>query len=847
MLSPLPIDAILGDLVATMGARGQVVLEAPPGAGKTTRVPRALLDAGFAEKGEIWVLEPRRLAARMAAGRVASELGEPLGQTIGYQVRFEDVSSAKTRVRFVTEGILTRRLARDRRLAGIACVVLDEFHERHLHADVALALCHRLRGERSDLGLVVMSATLETGPVAEFLGADVHRSMGRMFDVTTEFTDKPDDRALELQVAGAVRRILSEEPDGDVLVFLPGSAEIRRAETACGPVASAHDAEVAVLHGDLSVQEQDRAVRRGGRRKIILSTNVAESSVTIEGIVGVVDSGLVRSAHYSPWSGAVELRTTKASRASCIQRQGRAGRLRAGRCIRLYSRHDFEARPAYDVPEIRRAELAQVALELRSAGIESLAWFDPPKPETWTAALDLLTRLGALDSKGAVTPLGHVLQSMPLHPRLARIVAEGDARGIGAEAARVAAILGERDIRREERVSFGQGTRARNAATEASDVCALLDLYDEVDSRGHSADAIRRLDLDGRAVQSVRRAVDALRRRSSKGTKPPPPSPAAHEAALLQSILAGFPDKVARRLSPGGKSLAMAGGGLAELSDKSLVHHAPFMVVVDATVRPNGTVLARLASAIEPEWLIDVAPERIEEKVDLVWNESSERVDCTARMTMDGLVLSEAPAGRGEAGAIAAFLAERAERKGFATFAPDGSLEAWVARARFARDVEPELCPVDDGLFRRALLAMCEGRRSFADLRGTSLMDVAKTLMPDGDVRRIDRLAPARITLPSGRTAEIHYESGKPPHVESFLQDFFGTPKTPTVGDGRVALVVHLLAPNKRAVQVTTDLEGFWDRHYPAVRKELMRKYPRHFWPEDPRNAPAMVRKPRKP
>jgi ATP-dependent helicase HrpB len=375
VLPPLPIDAVMAEVVDGAARDGAVVVEAPPGAGKTTRVPRGLLDAGWGDKGEIWVLEPRRLAARLAAARVAAELGEPVGRTIGYEVRFDEATSAATRVRFLTEGLFLRRLLASPTLPGVAAVVLDEIHERHVHTDLALAWLARLRETtRPDLGVLAMSATLEADPVREFLAGErgrcaLVRSEGRRFEVAIEHLATPDDRPLAAQVAGAVRRLVREERDGDLLVFLPGAGEIRRAQSALGDIPGLGDFAVLPLHGEMPLDEQTRAVRPGERRKIVLSTNVAESSVTIDGVVAVIDSGLARVASHSPWTGLPTVAQSRISRASAIQRAGRAGRTRPGRAVRLYTRHDFEQRPAQDLPEIARADLAEAVLALATLGV----------------------------------------------------------------------------------------------------------------------------------------------------------------------------------------------------------------------------------------------------------------------------------------------------------------------------------------------------------------------------------------------------------------------------------------------------------------------------------------------
>jgi ATP-dependent helicase HrpB len=826
----LPIDPILPELVRAVRERGAVVLEAPPGAGKTTRVPGALLD-GLGGTGEILVLEPRRLAARMAAKRVADERGERVGETVGYQVRFEDVSSARTRIRFVTEGVLTRRLVSDRDLRGVDVVVLDEFHERHLHGDVALALVHRLRRtRRPDLRVIVMSATLGVVPVAEYLGAVTLRSEGRMFDVEVEHASAPDDRPLALQVASAVRASLRASPDGHVLVFLPGASEIRKAREACAAIATEHDALLLPLHGDLSPAEQDRAVGPSTQRKVILATNVAESSVTIDGVVAVVDSGLARVAQQAPWSGLPTLTVAKVSRASAIQRAGRAGRTRAGRCVRLYTQGDFQTRPAQDAPEIARMDLAQTYLELGVAQALDLAWLDPPPAPALQAARTLLERLGALDTGGHVTPMGERLARLPLHPRQGRVLIEAEARGAGDDGAVVAALLGERDLRLDSRARFAGASRGRDAATEPSDVLALLALYREAEGSRFSESILRTLDLDAGKTRAVSRAAEKLRsRRGNDRTM----TVDQIDAALLRAILAGYPDRVARRGK--GRALALAFGGTAELSEASVVRDAPWLVGVDAELG-RGKVQVRLASAIEPEWLIDLAPELIVEEDGVSWDATAERVEERSRMTWGGLVLSES-GGKASAEEVTRALGKAATDAGWRTFDPEGAVARWLARARFAAEHVTELTAPSDDDVGRALEAMCAGRRSFRELREASLLTEVEGLWPPAAASRLRALAPERIQLPGGRALRIEYEAGKAPWAESRLQDFYGMADTPKLADGRVALVLHLLAPNGRAVQVSTDLSGFWSRHYATVRKELARKYPRHSWPDDPLHA----------
>lgn len=820
--------------MASLRACPSLVLEAPPGAGKTTRVPRALLDAGFAEHGEILVLEPRRLAARLAARRVAEELGEDVGGVVGYQVRFEDVSSKRTRIRFVTEGIVTRKLVADPELSGVACVIVDEFHERHLHGDIALAWLRRLQARRP-LSIVVMSATLDAAPVAAYLDCPRLRADGRRFDVRVEHLPAPEDRPLESLVGSAVRGLLKDGLDGHVLVFLPGAAEIRRAKETLEKFATEHDLALLPLHGDLPPAEQDRAVRPSAQRKILLATNVAESSVTIEGVAAVVDSGLARVARHSPWSGLPELRLDKISRASATQRAGRAGRTREGRCLRLYTKADLDARAEHDTPEIRRADLAQTALELAGVGTRDLVWLEAPPESAWRAANELLVRLGAVTAAGDITTRGRRMLTFPLHPRQARLVVEGEARGVAEDACVVAALVAEREIRLSQKTSFeGRGGgRHADTTTEASDLVAMLDAFREAEASGFSHGALRAIGLDPGAVHAVDRAQKQLARlvgRASQGAR----GPRDVDAALGMCVLAGYPDRVAKRRKFGSRDLALSGGGIAELAERSQVRKAELVVCVDAD-GARSPPLVRVASGIEPEWLLELFEDRIRETTEITWNAQAERVEAKSRMLYDAVALTEsaAPSGGAAGSEVARALADRALAKGARFFAPEGELDRWLARARFAASVDASVpSPTDDDV-RAAMEDACDGKRSFAELAQVSLLDLLRARFAS-HLGRVDQLAPERLPLASGRNAKIAYEDGKP-RVESYLQDFFGMKESPKIGGGRVALVVHLLAPNKRAVQVTQDLEGFWDRHYPAIKKELARKYPRHAWPEDPR------------
>ena len=850
-MQPLPIDPLLPEVCSVLGRSRSLVIEAPPGAGKTTRVPRALLEAGLAGDGEIVVLEPRRLAARLAARRVAEEMGERVGETVGYQVRFEEVAGPRTRIRFVTEGLLTRRLLSEPTLRRASVVVLDEFHERHLHADLALAFLHRLQAAgRPDLRLVVMSATLEAGPIASFLEAPVLRSEGRRFEVAVEYLSPAEaaraDVRLEDRVASALRRLVGEGLDGDVLVFLPGAAEIRRAAEACEPLARSAGLEVLPLHGDLPPEQQDRAVRPGPRRKVILSTNVAESSVTIEGVVAVVDSGLARVASHSPWSGLPRLELRKVSRASAAQRAGRAGRLRPGRALRLYTRHDHDARPAHDVPEVLREDLAEPLLALAGLGAaEDLHWLEAPPAAAAEAARALLRDLGAVDAAGAITALGRRLLRFPLHPRLARLVVEAEERGAAREGALCAALLGERDIR-ERRPREARGA----PPTGPSDLLELASALEAARRLRFDPDRLRDMGLASGAVQAVDRAARQLERlvRAPGGGEASPRPDAAVEAALLAATLAAYPDRVARRRAPGSPEVVLAGGGSARLDEASVVREAPLLVAVDAEERKGdrrgasrgGQVVVRIASAVTVEMLLDLFPESLRYDEEVAWNAQAERVDGVERLLYRGLVLEESRAARLDPERAAAVLTEAALARGARAFAAEGALDQVLARLAFAARAFPEagLAAPGEEELRAALRDLCAGRRSFAELREADLTGAMLARLSPEKRALLERMAPERIALPGGRSLRVHYGAGdEAPHVESRLQDFFGLARGPSVAGGRVPLVLHLLAPNQRAVQVTTDLAGFWERHYPALRRELMRRYPRHAWPEDPLHA----------
>ncbi|MEZ4324037.1 MAG: ATP-dependent helicase HrpB [Polyangiales bacterium] len=833
----LPIDDFLASITAALADTGAVVIVAEPGAGKTTRVPRALLEGTRADDGEVWVLEPRRLAARMAAARVAEELGEALGERVGVQVRFETVASARTRLRFVTEGVLLRRLSEDPALDGIAAVVFDEFHERSVASDLGLALVqHARRGARPDLRVVVMSATLDPAPVAAFLAAGVVRVPGRAFPVEVRFADRDDPRPLEERVAAGVRRALAQSP-GDVLVFLPGAAEIRRAAERCAEVVQHVGAELALLHGDLPAREQDQAVRAGARRKVILSTNVAESSVTIPTVTHVLDSGLARVLRSTPWTGLSSLVTERVSRARADQRAGRAGRVSAGTCERLYTRHDYDARDAQDAPEVARAELAEALLLLVTLGHDPrrFAFFETPPEAARRAALELLARLGALTVEAetcAATPLGRKLAALPTHPRLGRLLVSANEQGAGARGALLAALVAERDIRRGVGAALGRGGGRARERVEDSDLIDQLEAFEEAEAHGFSGAALRRLELDGAQLQTVRKSRDQLARTLRLPRSPEAPLD-EERSALTRAVLLGFPDRVGKRREPGRPAVVFAGGGSGELAPESVVREATFMVCVDVWQKGPRAVVAR-ASAIDAEDLLDAFPDQVESYVQTRFDARLEQVEQVSGLRYEGLVLDESVRRDGQGEEVADCLARAAVSAGLHRFVDMDELMLFQHRVAFARKHGVDAPPVDDERVVEALRLLCAGRRTFADLKGLALVPTLLGMLEPKVQQALFAVAPESVPLPGRARVPLHYEAERDPWIESRMQDFFGLTEGPRVARGEVPLVLHLLAPNRRAVQVTTDLAGFWQRHYPRLAAELRRRYPRHPFPEDP-------------
>jgi ATP-dependent helicase HrpB len=837
-LAPLPVDEALPRLADALRRRGNAVLRAPAGAGKTTRVPPALLDAGLAGAGQVVVLEPRRVAARAAARRIAEERGVRVGDDVGYVVRFDRKAGPRTRIVVVTDGVLLRRLQDDPFLESVGAVVFDEFHERSLAADLALAMCRRVqRDARPDLRIVAMSATIDAGPVAGFLDAEVVESAGFLHPVDVRHLERPDARRAPDQVAGAVRAALAATT-GDVLAFLPGVGEIRSTGSLLADLART-GVDVVELFGDLPPERQDAALAKGARRRVVLATNVAETSVTVEGVTAVVDSGLARVMRHDPAAGMDRLVLERIAKPSIVQRTGRAGRVAPGVSFRLWTKNEERAFPDELPPEVRRVDIAGAVLELLAWGEKDVAafpWFEAPEPARLAAALDLLARLGAVRG-GRLTDTGEAMARLPLHPRLARIVVEGHRLGHPDAAALAAALLAERDPIRAER-----GRRSARHQSE-SDVLDRMDALVRWDRGGSRSSDVGELHVA--SADFVLRARDDLVRTAKDALGPALSGEVDADEAALRSVFAGFPDRLAKRRAPGDRRAVLVTGRGVRLADESAVADAELFVAVNVDAGAGGDALVRMASAVDRAWL---PAERVTTTVDVTFDEAAERVAAVRRTRFDELVLDEAPAALPDDGGVERILAEAASsRLDRALDLASDEVAQLRVRVAFLRAAMPDLgLPLlDDDAVRAALPDLCAGRRSFEELRRAPLADVLRARLERRHLAALDREAPERIPVPSGSHVTLRYEEGRAPVLAVRIQEIFGWRDTPRVAGGRIKVLLHLLAPNHRPQQVTDDLASFWTNTYPDVRKELKRRYPKHAWPEDPWTARA-ERKPQR-
>jgi ATP-dependent helicase HrpB len=836
-LPPLPIDAVLPELLARLREAGAVVLRAPTGAGKTTRVPPAILRAFPERPGRILMLEPRRVAARAAARRMAAEDGSDVGGPFGYHVRFDRKTSAHTRVVAVTPGILLRELHADPFLESVSCVVFDEFHERGLEADLALAMVRLVRRTvRPDLQVVVMSATLDAGPIAAYLGdAPVVTSEGRTFPVELRYRPRRADTPLSAAVASAVRDLL-DSTDGDVLAFLPGLREIRLTAGLLDDLRN-QGIEVLTLHGDLPPEQQDRALRNLESRKVVLSTNVAETSVTVEGVTAVVDGGLARQLEFEPGVGMDRLRLVPISRASADQRAGRAGRTQPGVCVRLWDEHGHRARPEHTEPEIRRVDLCGAVLQLLAFGeadVTNFGWFDPPRPEAVQHSLELLRLLGALGDTG-LTPLGKELAGLPVHPRVGRMLIEGARLGVGDRAALAAALLSDRDpFLREDGPPQFHGHRE---PTE-SDVLDRVEALEAFEATGRTLFPLGELHRGG-AKQVLTVRAQLMRSCEQMKAQGRPSLGLDRDAALLRSLFAAFPDRLARRRAPSDRRARMVGGRGVKLGPQSGVLEPELFVCVDVDAGGVESPV-RMASGVRREWL---PAEQLVTVTEVVFDEQTEKLIARKQTRFADLVLDDTPAHIADEDAAARVLADAAARNWEKVLPPpDSPAGSFLLRLRCLKVWMPDtdLPSFDDESLKAMLPDLCRGLRSLAAVRNGPWFDHLRGMLNYQQQQLVDREAPERMEVPSGSHIAIQYEPGRPPVLAARIQELFGLTETPRMAGGRVRVLLHLLAPNYRPQQVTDDLASFWANGYPLVRKELRARYPKHSWPDDPLTAEAI-------
>ncbi|MGB9115677.1 ATP-dependent helicase HrpB [Bradyrhizobium sp.] len=821
--TPLPIDVVLDELARTLEGHNAAVLVAPPGAGKTTRVPLALLDAPWAKNRKIIVLEPRRIAARASAERMAHTLRERVGETVGYRVRFGSKVSRATRIEVVTEGIFSRQILDDPELNGVAAVLFDEFHERSLDADLGLALARDAQtGLREDLRILVMSATLDGARVAKLLGeAPVIASEGRAFPVETRYLGRKADAPLERQMADAIALAVRADP-GSVLAFLPGAAEIRRTQTFLAE--RIHDASVEIvpLFGALDASVQDRAIAPApkGHRKVVLATSIAETSLTIEGVRIVVDSGLARVPRYEPDIGLTRLETVRASRAAVDQRRGRAGRTEPGVCYRLWDEPQTASLAAYTQPEILSADLSSLVLDLGQWGVSdpaTLAFLDPPPAPALKEARGLLRELGALDGDGRITAEGKSLRALALPPRLARMIVDSHALGAGTAAAEIAAVLTERGL-----------------GGDNVDLDVRLDAFRRDRSqRADSARALARRWASQVAASDSQQGGD-----ERKDLRSPDEEPSTGVMLAL-----AFPDRVARNRGNG--SFVLANGRGAALDQTSALSRAPYIAVAELTgTAAQGRIL--LAAPITQAEIERHFADRIETADEISFDRGAMALRARRKKTLHAITLSEAPLALRPSAETARVLADGLISAGLDKLPWSKPAKQWRDRVMFLRKAEgdtsqnlwPDLS--DDALAAQPeawLVPALYDKTSLKELSASDLSDALMTLLPWELRARLEREAPTHFEAPTGTQLAIDYEAEQGPTIAVRLQELFGLNTHPSIAKGAIPLVLELLSPAHRPVQVTRDLPGFWRGSYAAVRSDLRGRYPRHPWPEDPANA----------
>ncbi|MEY4103559.1 MAG: ATP-dependent helicase HrpB [Planctomycetota bacterium] len=824
----LPVRRLADTIESRLRAQQTLVLSAETGSGKTTQVPQILLERGLVDGG-IVVLQPRRLAARSVARRVAQEMGVELGGLVGFQTRFERAVGPSTRIRFVTDGLFVRQLQADPTLRGVGCVVLDEFHERGLHTDMAAGFVRRLqRMQRPDLRLVVMSATLEHARLGEAFGVEPLTSEGRVFPVQKRLLgDGRQGESIEDRAAAALALALDEGLDGDVLVFMPGKAEIDRTMEAMSALARRRGEPMLVLplHGQLTPEEQDRALVPAprGQRKVVVATNVAETSLTIDGIGIVIDGGLVRMHRFDPRRNFNALRLEETSRASAEQRAGRAGRTRAGTCLRLWGERSHARRPAFDVPEVRRVELAGPLLHLASMGEAdpaSFPWLDPPDPAMVARSMEVLRTIGAVDGAGAITPLGREVLRVPAHPRIGRAMVEAARRGCARRVATWCSMAEGRDVLARDGVDPVQ---VLHAGDRPGDVVLRERLLGDPRGDGRGL-------LDPDAAREARRVASHLLESVGSGDQS-----GVDDADCAQSMLAGFPDLVAWRPDAQKATAHLAGRRKVAIDRRSALRGAGPFLALD--VREGGGTEVQestlsMTIGLDEAWVREALPQRFTRTVEERWEPGSMAVEEVEEERFDEVVLGRTvrpPRDTGRASEVIASLVLAGE---LVPERLDDDARQWIERVRSVREwcPEHELPAYDEAELRLVWSDWAHGATRWSQLRERPVLEHLKDLLTHEDRRFVERMAPTTVKLTRGFGMKIEYEAGKPPRGRAKIQDFYDTTAHPSVAGGRVPVLLEILGPNFRPLQVTADLPGFWTRLYPEIVPALKRRYPRHEW-----------------
>lgn len=844
----LPIYEIENDLVATLKATNRLVLQAPTGSGKSTQVPQMLLKHGLLGSGQCVVLQPRRLAARMLANRVAHELNVQLGREVGYQVRFENFVSETTRIKFETEGILLRQLIADPTLKGITAIVFDEFHERHLYGDITLARALDIQEQhRPDLLIIVMSATLNADELEDYLSTPkipcaVLRSEGRTYPVDISYlphrlgASPPPPWEL---AADAFSSFVNNGGKGDVLVFMPGGFEISQTIQAISNVPESRGYLVLPLHGELSPRDQDAAVARYEQPKVVVSTNVAETSVTIDGVRLVIDCGLARIARYDANRGINTLLIEKISQASSDQRAGRAGRTAPGKCFRLWSRPEHDERAPQELPEIKRLDLSEVVLTLKAAGVEDLRvfrWLEKPDEISLTHAQELLEDLGALDHAGRISPIGRKMLAFPMHPRYARMLLAAQEYGCVHQACLVAALTQGRDL-----LMRGGGKDVQNDREDllgekaTSDFWILMRAWTFAQKNQFRLDACRRLGIHAVTAKQVGPLFEQfLRIAKDEGLDTVPRE--IKDEALQKCILIGFSDRVARRMDQGTLRCELVHGRRGLLARESVVSRAELFVAAEIReVEQRGgevNTLLSTATAIEPDWLKELFPEDIKREVHVQWDAQAKRVLAAELVRFRDLALAAKRIDPPPADAAARLLAEEINADRLPLPNWDHSVEQWLLRLKLLCQhcADLQLPPITDDDKKAIIEQLCHGAVSYKDIKEREVKPVVMSWLSHAQRELLDKHAPERLTLSNGRTPKVSYEEGRAPFISLRIQELYDVNQTPKIALGRVGVTVHILTPGMKPIQVTSDLANFWREHYPKIKSELQRRYPKHEW-----------------